>query len=72
MITTIAMILTIIGAINWLLVGAFGFNLVTFIFGIGAITTVIYIAVGIAGLWLIYHLIRNNFNIEVRENIRKY
>ncbi len=55
----VALILTIIGAINWGLVGAFGFNLVHAIFGgVPALESIIYILVGLAGLWLIYYLVR--------------
>ncbi len=51
-IDTIALILIIIGAINWGLVGIFNFNLVEAIFGgISIITRIIYILVGISGLW---------------------
>ena len=47
----ICLVLTIIGAINWGLIGIFNFNLVTYIFGAnGMMTTLIYILVGIAGL----------------------
>lgn len=48
----IALVLVIIGAINWLLVGAFEFDLVATIFG-GATTMlakIVYILVGISGL----------------------
>ena len=46
--------LVIIGAINWLLVGLFKFNLVDAIFGsLSVLTRIIYIIVGIAGLWSI-------------------
>lgn len=46
-----ALILTILGAINWGLIGFFGFNLVASIFGDGtAITRIIYGLVGLAGL----------------------
>ena len=56
--TIIAAIITIIGALNWLLVGVFDFNLVTAIFGAGTVgTSIVYIVVGIAGLWLLYYLI---------------
>ena len=45
------LVLTIIGAINWLLIGIINFNLVDAIFGINSIiSTIIYILVGIAGL----------------------
>ncbi len=51
-IDTIALVLIIIGAINWGLVGIFNFNLVEAIFGgISVITRIIYILVGISGLW---------------------
>lgn len=49
---TIALTFTIIGAINWGLIGLFDFNLVALIFG-GAdslFTKIIYIIVGICGI----------------------
>ena len=50
----IALTLVIIGAINWLLIGLFEFNLVDAIFGsLSILTRIIYIIVGIAGLWSI-------------------
>lgn len=55
----IALILVIIGAINWLLVGLFQWDLVSAIFGGGAfrpsalISRIIYLLVGIAGIMLI-------------------
>ena len=45
----IAFILLVIGGLNWLLV-AFGWNLVTAIFGMGTLTNVIYILVGLSAL----------------------
>ena len=53
-IDTIALVLIIIGAINWGLVGIFNFNLVDAIFGaMSIISRIIYILVGISGLWTI-------------------
>ena len=53
-IDTIALVLIIIGAINWGLVGIFNFNLVYAIFGsMSVISRIIYILVGISGLWAI-------------------
>lgn len=53
-IDTIALILVIIGAINWGLIGIFNFNLVDTLFGVmSTISRVIYILVGISGLWTI-------------------
>ena len=55
MLDTISLLLVIIGAINWLLVGVFQFDLVAWIFGgQGAIVSrIIYTLVGAAGLWSI-------------------
>ena len=50
----IALALVMIGAINWGLVGIFNFNLVDTIFGMMSILSrIIYILVGISGLWTI-------------------
>ena len=52
---TLALILAIIGAINWGLVGLFQFDLIAFLFGGQAalISRVLYTIVGAAGLWSI-------------------
>ena len=48
----IALVLIIIGAINWGLIGFFNFNLVAVIFGeMTWISRIIYALVGISGLW---------------------
>jgi uncharacterized membrane protein YuzA (DUF378 family) len=55
--TIIAFLLVLIGAIVWLLVGLFDFNLVAYIFGTGAsavVSRIIYSLVGISALWLIF------------------
>jgi len=46
----IALILVLIGVINWGLVGALNFNLVEVIFG-SLISSIIYIIVGIAAIY---------------------
>lgn len=49
---TIALVLIIIGAINWGLIGLFKFNLVDAIFGtMTLLSRLIYTLVGISGLW---------------------
>lgn len=55
-----SLVLTIIGAINWLLVGLFQFDLVAYICGgqSAVISRIIYTIVGIAGLWCISLLFR--------------
>ena len=51
-ISKIAMILIIIGGLNWGLVGAFSFDLIAFLFGkMSALTRIIYILVGLAAIW---------------------
>lgn len=65
----IALILVIIGAINWLLVGVFQWDLVTALFGgdtvrpSSGLSRIIYTLVGVAGLYSISFLFNDN---EVR------
>lgn len=58
----IALILVIVGALNWGAVGLFSFDAVAWISG-GATTLlarIIYIAVALAGIWCISLLFRNS------------
>ena len=56
----LALILSIIGSINWGLVGIFKFDLVAWIFGgqTAVVSRIIYTIVGLAGLWCISLLFR--------------
>ncbi len=56
----LALILVIIGAVNWGLVGFARFDLVAWIFGgqTASVSRVVYALVGLAGLWCITLLIR--------------
>ena len=56
----IALILLIIGGVNWGLVGIFRFDLVAWLFGgqTGLVSRIIYTIVGLAGLWCISLLFR--------------
>ena len=54
----VTFVLVMIGGLNWGLVGFFGFNLVTTIFGSGTITNIVYDLVGLSTLWMIYHMAR--------------
>jgi len=50
----ISLTLVIIGALNWLLIGVFRFDLVAFLFGnMTLLSRIVYILVGICGLYLI-------------------
>lgn len=52
----IALVLVIIGGINWGLVGFFDWNLVSALFGVmSGFSRTIYALVGIAALWTIYY-----------------
>lgn len=59
-----ALALVIIGALNWLLIGLFKFDLVTTIFGVATdggpstFSRIIFSLVGLAGLWCITILFR--------------
>ena len=57
-----ALVLTIIGALNWALVGIFQFDLVAWIFGgqAAVLSRVVYTLVGAAGIWCISLLFREN------------
>ena len=51
---TLALVLTLVGALNWGLVGIFDFNLVTWLFGLfgatatGLVVKTVYVLVGIS------------------------
>lgn len=57
---TLALILSIIGSLNWGLVGIFRFDLVAWLFGgqTATVSRIIYTIVGLAGLWCITFLFR--------------
>ena len=57
----IALILVIIGGLNWGSIGIFGFDLVAFLFGgpASALSRVVYTLVGLAALWCISLLFRD-------------
>ncbi len=53
----IAIVLVIIGAVNWGLVGLFGWDLVQMVLGsIPILAKIVYVLVGLSGLYLIYFL----------------
>lgn len=64
-----ALVLTIIGAINWLLVGLFQWDLVQALSGVSAFrastmfSRVIYTLVGLGGLYLIPYLFREKSEV---------
>ena len=62
----IALILTVIGALNWGSIGLFQFDLVAWICGgqSSLLSRVIYTVVGLAGIWCISLLVRSREDYE--------
>ena len=62
MLDTLALLLSIIGCVNWGLVGIFQFDLVAWLFGGqgSLVSRIIYSVVGLAGLWCISRLFRRH------------
>lgn len=55
----IALILVIIGGVNWGLVGLFNFDLVAALFGVmSTLSKIVYSLVGISALYCIYFLVK--------------
>ena len=69
MLDRISLLLTIVGGINWLLVGLFQFDLVAYIFGgqAATISRILYAVIGIAALWCISLLVRERTPVEGHE-----
>lgn len=64
---TIALLLVVIGAVNWGLIGFFQFDLVAALFGdMSGLSRVIYALVGIAGLYAISFFARDREHSEQR------
>lgn len=64
----IALVLAIIGGLNWGSIGIFGFDVVAFLFGgaNSALSRVIYTLVGLAAIWCISLLFRERDPVEDR------
>ena len=62
----IALILVVIGALNWGVIGLFGLDLVAFVFGgqMAVVSQVIYALVGLGGLWCVSLLFRERVPSE--------
>ena len=66
MLDKISLVLVIIGAINWALIGIFQFDLVAYLFGgqAAVVSRIVYTLVGAAGLWCISLLFTERKRIE--------
>lgn len=55
---TTALVLIVIGGLNWGLVGLFNYNLVDSAFGVGSmLARVVYVLVGVAALWTVVRMV---------------
>ena len=63
---TIAQILSIVGCVNWGLIGLFQFDLVAWLFGgqDALFSRIIYTVIALAGLWCITFLVRRNALVD--------
>lgn len=63
---TIALLISIVGCLNWGLVGLLGFDLVAWLFGgSGSLfSRLVYTVVALAGLWCVTFLFRRNAIID--------
>lgn len=73
MLTFIAFILTIIGCINWLLIGLLQYDFIAGLFGYQAsiFSRLCYIIIGIGCLYLIIRIIINKGSLKVYEKRKK-
>ena len=60
----IALILTVIGGLNWGCIGLFRFDLVAYLFGgqTATVSRVVYTLVGLASIWCISLLFRDRLS----------
>jgi len=63
---TIALILSVVGCLNWGLIGIFQFDLVAWLFGgQGSLfSRLVYTLVGLAGIWIATFLFRRHAYVE--------
>ena len=66
MLDKICLILSILGSVNWGLVGIFQFDLVAWLFGgqDAMVSRIIYSVIALAGIWCISLLFRDNGRIH--------
>lgn len=63
----VTLLLVIVGGLNWLLVGAFGFDLVAALFGdMSILSRTVYVLVGLSAIWQILPLVKGFCDGETR------
>ena len=73
MITFIAFILTILGCVNWLLIGLLQYDFVAGLFGFqgSLFSRLIYILIGVGAFYFVIRVIANKGNVKVYEKRKK-
>jgi uncharacterized membrane protein YuzA (DUF378 family) len=57
----LALILSIVGCVNWGLVGVFEFDLVAWLFGsMSLLSRIVYIVIALSGVWCVSFLFRRS------------
>lgn len=66
----VALALAIIGGLNWGLIGLFRLDLVAFLFGgqTALLSRIVYTLVGLAAIWCISLLFRNDEDTAIKDN----
>lgn len=55
---TVALVLVIVGGLNWLLIGLFEYDLVAAVLGEGSVLAkIVYVLVGLSALWMLWNLL---------------
>ncbi|MGN1094902.1 MAG: DUF378 domain-containing protein [Eubacteriales bacterium] len=69
MLDRIALVLVIIGSLNWGSIGLFGFDVVSWIFGGSAAlaSRIVYTVIALAGIWCISLLFRSREEITAHD-----
>ena len=67
----IALILTVIGALNWGSIGLFSFDIVAFICGgqMSVLSRIVYTIVALAGVWCISLIFRSRESYDAIEEV---
>ena len=70
MLDRLSLVLVVLGAINWGVIGIFRTDLIAWMFGgqAASVSRIIYTLVGLAGIWCISLFFRNR-NVVLRDGI---
>lgn len=61
---TVALVLVIVGGLNWLLIGLFELDLVASVFGAESmLSKVVYVLVGLSALWMLWNLVARRSSV---------